>query len=111
MLVPLSLKKLGDDRLQILWDDGRQGTIPWNRLREVCPCAVCNDERLRPPNPLRVLKESEIPRGPLKPTALTPVGNYAYKIVWNDGHDTGIFTFDFLHSLCDWPGANETSQE
>jgi DUF971 family protein len=101
-LRPTNLDKLGDDRLQIIWSDGRAGTIPWARLREVCPCALCHDERQRPPNPLRVLSEKEIPRGPLKPTAMLPVGNYAYKVVWNDGHDTGIFPFDLLHSLCDW---------
>jgi|SRR5436190_23977300 len=107
-LRPQALEKLGDDRLRIVWSDGRRGTIAWSRLREVCPCAVCREERQRPPNPLRVLKESEIPRGPLKPTALTPVGNYAYKVVWNDGHDTGIFPFEFLYSLCEWEDGQDS---
>ena len=112
-LRPTALAKLGDDRLQITWSDDRIGTIAWAKLREVCPCAACNEDRHRifepvakPSNEglsLRVLQEKEIPKqGSVKPTALTPVGNYAYKIVWSDGHDTGIFTCEFLQTLCEW---------
>jgi DUF971 family protein len=104
-LQPIELKKLGEERLQIAWSTGQIGTITWLKLREACPCALCAEERSRPPNPLRVLKESEIPRGPLKAIAVTPVGRYAYKITWSDGHDTGLFTFDLLHRLCEWPAA------
>jgi DUF971 family protein len=100
---PVELKKLGEDRLQIAWSNGQVGTIPWLKLRTACPCAICVEERSQPPNPLRVLKESEIPRGPLKATDIAPVGRYAYKITWNDGHNTGLFTFELLHDLCEWP--------
>lgn len=30
---------------------------------------------------------------------MRPVGNYAYSILFSDGHDSGIFTFEFLLSL------------
>lgn len=100
-LRPVSLQKDGDDRLCIAWSDGRQGTVTWAKLRANCPCAGCRDEREKPPDPFRILKPNEIPPGPLKPVAMTPVGYYAYRIVWNDGHDTGIFTFDTLRALCD----------
>ncbi|QPC87990.1 DUF971 domain-containing protein [Mesorhizobium sp. NBSH29] len=30
---------------------------------------------------------------------LEPVGNYAVRIVFDDGHDTGIFTWSYLHTL------------
>lgn len=110
---PTALAKSGDDRLQITWSDGRVGTILWVKLREVCPCALCNEDRHKIMEPvarptdaglsLRVLQEKEIPRNePVKPTAMNPVGNYAYKIIWSDGHDLGIFTFEFLYSLCEW---------
>jgi DUF971 family protein len=101
-LRPTALEKLGDDRVRFVWNDGRRGSISWSRLRESCPCAVCREERQQPLNPFRVLTESEISRGPLKPTALVPVGNYAYKVVWNDGHDTGLFPFEALYALCEW---------
>ena len=110
---PSALATSGSDHLQITWNDGAIGTIAWARLREVCPCANCNEDRHKITEPisqptntglsLRVLQEKEIPKqGPAMPKALTPVGNYAYKIVFSDGHDTGIYTFEFLHSLCEW---------
>ena len=40
------------------------------------------------------------PRPPLAPVAMAPVGHYAYKIAWNDGHDTGIYTLENLRALC-----------
>jgi len=30
---------------------------------------------------------------------VTPVGNYAYKIGFSDGHDTGIYTLDYLYEI------------
>ncbi len=37
-------------------------------------------------------------------TAIEPVGNYAVKIVFSDGHDTGLYSWDYLYEL----GKNET---
>ena len=31
--------------------------------------------------------------------ALEPVGNYAVRILFDDGHDTGLFSWDYLHEL------------
>jgi DUF971 family protein len=31
--------------------------------------------------------------------AVEPVGNYAVKLVFDDGHDTGIYTWDYLYAL------------
>ena len=33
-------------------------------------------------------------------TAIEPVGTYAIRPVFSDGHDSGLYTWDFLHSLC-----------
>ena len=38
-------------------------------------------------------------------TAVEPVGNYAVKLVFDDGHDSGLFTWDYLYRL----GAEETA--
>jgi DUF971 family protein len=32
--------------------------------------------------------------------SVSQVGNYALNLVWKDGHQTGIYTFEFLRSLC-----------
>jgi DUF971 family protein len=99
-LHPLSLKKEGDERLIIDWSDGHRGVLSWQHLRANCPCATCREEREKPPNPFRILKDNEIPRGPLRPVAMTPQGRYAYKITWSDGHDTGIYSLEALRALC-----------
>ncbi len=98
---PVALRKEGDDRLAIDWSDGHHAVYTWRHLREHCPCAGCREERLQPPDPLRVLKPSELV--PLRPVAFTPVGYYAYKITWSDGHDSGLFTLENLRSLCECP--------
>jgi DUF971 family protein len=98
-LRPLGLSKEGEDRLVIQWNDGHRGVYGWQHLRKHCPCAGCREERLTPPDPFRVLKPNELL--PLKPVAVQPVGYYAYKIVWSDGHDAGLFTLESLrHELC-----------
>jgi DUF971 family protein len=101
-LLPVSLSKEGEDRLIIQWNDGHRGVYTWKHLRARCPCAGCREEREKPPDPFRVLKPSELaPKAPLGPRALAPVGHYAYKITWSDGHDTGIYTLDNLRALCE----------
>ena len=96
---PLALRKEGDDRLLIDWSDGHHSVHTWQKLRANCPCAGCRDEREKPPDPFRILKPAEL--APLKPVGVTPVGQYAYKITWSDGHDTGLFTLEHLRQLCE----------
>jgi DUF971 family protein len=96
---PVALSKQGDDRFIITWSDGHCAEYTWKHLRDQCPCAGCREERLQPPNPLRVLSPGELV--PLRPVAFTPVGYYAYKITWSDGHDSGLFTLENLRALCE----------
>lgn len=97
-LHPVGLHKEGSDRLVVQWSDGHRSLYTWKHLRDHCPCAGCREERLQPPDPFRILKANELV--PLAPAAMTPVGHYAYKITWSDGHDTGIYTFETLRELC-----------
>lgn len=97
---PKSIRRDGD-RLVIAWDDGFTGVIPFRKLRAACPCASCNEKRLQPPNPLSLLSEAELRAGAPAPVAMPTRGAYAYQIVWNDGHDTGIFKLELLRELCE----------
>src|SRR5437764_5256491 len=107
-LRPVALRA-GDDHLSIDWSDGRTGTIPWATLRTHCPCAACREEREKPPDPFRILSEKELARaGPPRPVAMAPVGYYAYKVTWDDGHDTGIYTIENLRELCETAGESVT---
>jgi len=96
-LFPIALSKDGQGRLVIQWNDGQRLVYSWKQLRDSCPCAGCREEHNQSPDPFRILKPSELV--PLAPVSMSPVGRYAYKIVWSDGHDTGIYTLELLRSL------------
>jgi DUF971 family protein len=96
-LRPLAIRREGADHLVIDWSDGVRTTYTWQQLRKNCPCAGCREEREKPPDPFRILKPEELV--PLTPVSMTPVGRYAYKITWSDGHDTGIYTLEHLRQL------------
>ncbi len=97
-LFPNALKKQGDQSLLVEWSDGHSSILAWKHLRSNCPCATCRDERGKPANPFQILKPSELVAP--APTSFVPVGHYAYRIIWNDGHDSGIYTLEQLRSLC-----------
>ncbi len=42
---------------------------------------------------------------------MSPVGYYAYKITWSDGHDSGSFTLENLRALCQCPECRPTPTE
>jgi DUF971 family protein len=97
-LKPLSLRREGDG-LAIDWSDGKRTFVTWRTLRNACPCASCNEARQKPTDPFKVLSEQEIAAGNPEPVRMVPRGHYAYQIIWNDGHDTGIFTLEQLRQL------------
>lgn len=97
-LKPASLKREGDG-LKIEWSDGTSTLTSWRTLRKNCPCASCIDSRLKPADPFRVLTPQEAAAGAPEPVAMNAIGHYAYKITWNDGHDTGIYPVELLRKL------------
>src|ERR1700731_3082516 len=66
--------------VDIAWSDGHASHYDFGYLREKCPCAMCNAK--------------------LNARAAHAVGNYALQIDFNDGHTTGIFSFDYLRTIC-----------
>jgi len=97
---PTKLELEGDDRLAITWSDGRRLTCGIQQLREACPCASCREKRRgAEPDPLALTVLSVEETTPLKIATIEPVGTYAYSIGFSDGHDTGIFTLEYLLEL------------
>ena len=80
------------------WDDGHEGLHTMQTLRKLCPCAGCKEERQASEGmmTLPVLRPGEFDL-----RAIQPVGNYALQLVWGDGHQTGIYTFDYLREICE----------
>ncbi|MBM4012918.1 MAG: gamma-butyrobetaine hydroxylase-like domain-containing protein [Planctomycetota bacterium] len=91
----------GGERIEIEWSDGATGRYPPKLLRESCPCATCREKRAapRPSAMLEVLRPEDLV--PLTVAGMEPVGQYAYSIAFSDGHDTGIYTLDYLRELAD----------
>ncbi len=98
---PKSLKNTGN-ALQIEWSDDITHTLPWRDLRKACPCAVC---RTQPPTPETSENENLLPvitpqeAQPLKVASMIPMGNYAYEIGFSDGHNSGIYSLDYLREI------------
>jgi DUF971 family protein len=97
------------DILRIEWNDGLVAEINIPKLRAQCPCATCREKRqavaTQPAGLLPVLDPKEAQ--PTRIEAMRPVGNYAYSIRFNDGHDTGIFTLEFLREISEALGKPE----
>jgi DUF971 family protein len=84
--------------LLVEWGDGAIRPIPFAMLRRACPCAVCKGEMGRPG---RFDVRPQLSPGEDELADINLIGNYALGVRWGDGHDTGIFTFEYLRSLGD----------
>jgi len=91
---PLDIQAIGRE-LAIKWDDGREDFISLEKLRRVCPCAGCKGETDILGN---VYKNPEKPFQPnsFELVKLSRVGGYAIQPIWADGHNTGIYSFEYL---------------
>jgi DUF971 family protein len=88
--------------LTVTWNDGHTSVYPFGLLRAACPCASCrggheNMGSEPDPNVFGI----ELEEGPSTRLAnIQAVGSYAMSIVWEDGHDYGIFNWHYLRALC-----------
>ena len=83
--------------VRITWADGHQSSYTLDYLRQICPCAICNEMR-RNEDPLKVLGPGQVViKGELRSEhPVEMVGNYALQFFWADGHNSGLYSFDFL---------------
>ena len=93
---PTQIKRL-PDAINVQWNDGYQSKHSYQLLRQKCPCARCQSEKADQ-NPLRLLPTDPFSKS-LALVDIQRVGRYAIRLIWADGHKTGIYTFDFLHAL------------
>ena len=97
---PTNIRALQAEQiLELTWDDGTVDRLPYRHLRAECPCASCRDEwtgeRTLDPKSIRV---------DLKLDGMEPIGNYAVRLGWNDGHSSGLYTWETLQRLAREPG-------
>jgi ATP-binding protein involved in chromosome partitioning len=79
---------------KISWNDGKTSLVSFTELRYLCPCANCVDENT---GHRKIRKEDVKPD--VTPLKVQTVGNYAVSVSWSDGHDTGIYSYDYLRKL------------
>jgi DUF971 family protein len=85
--------------MSVVWDDGSCQELQLGDLRRLCPCAVCEGNRAQQTaDALHMISPDEL-NASAAISDVVPVGRYAIQIRWQDGHDTGIYTYDFLRAL------------
>jgi len=91
--------------IQIDWKGGHRSSYSLAYLRDHCPCASCTGAHGTEPqrssysapqqtNPFKMYTPV------LKMLNVEPVGHYAFRIEWSDGHNTGIYSYDHLRKIC-----------
>ena len=82
------------------WADRHHSHFTLQYLRDRCPCATCTTARQQshgsadPAMPFQMFKKT------LKMEGVEPVGRYALQFKWNDGHSSGIYSFELLREIC-----------
>ncbi|MGI9405333.1 MAG: gamma-butyrobetaine hydroxylase-like domain-containing protein [Hyphomicrobiaceae bacterium] len=80
------------DTLTVAFDDGQSFDLPAEYLRVTSPSAEVQGHSPDQRKTVGGKKDVKI-------MTLTPIGNYAVKIGFDDMHDTGIYSWQYLHDL------------
>lgn len=99
---PRHLELQKDRGLTVHWHDGTVSFYPVAYLRKMSPSAEARALRQEiAQNPLTVLPPSAVSDSnrPLTATGAEMVGNYAIRVLFSDGHDTGIYSWQYLHEI------------
>lgn len=104
--------KTGGTGVTIDWKDGHQSHWSFRWLREACPCATCHEAREhegRAPGVAKAKPVSLLPlyESPVRPLDVEPVGKYALRFRWNDGHESGLYSWDYLRNVCDFEAGRQ----
>ena len=94
-MAPLKLKVKEREYLFIEWSDQKETRIKLANLRKLCPCALCQAE-------LGEFGENYIPiysGDQIRINKIEITGNYAVSVNWHDGHNTGIYDFNYLRKI------------
>jgi DUF971 family protein len=80
-----------ENLLELTFEDGLTIALPAELLRVESPSAEVQGHAGQP---TLVARKRHVAI-----TAIEPTGNYAIRLIFSDGHDTGIFSWDYLHQL------------
>jgi ATP-binding protein involved in chromosome partitioning len=94
-MIPQKIKVSEPSILSLIWNDGSESSIALTKLRKFCPCATCSSERESQSNSYLPIYHS----GQTIIKKINVIGNYAIGVIWEDGHNTGIYEFSLLKYL------------
>jgi DUF971 family protein len=96
MIEPRQIIEESDSELSINWSDDAETKYNAAGLRRACPCAGCINEWTGE----KMLRAENI-ADELSFSSISIVGRYALNFHFSDGHDTGIYSFDYLRKISD----------
>jgi len=91
---PTQIIEESEAEVSIKWSDDVETRYAAAELRRSCPCAGCINEWTGE----KILNNASVPED-LKFNHISIVGRYALNFHFSDGHDTGIFSFNYLRGL------------
>jgi DUF971 family protein len=97
MALELKNVQLIGQELAIAWSDGVESYLSLERFRRACPCALCGGE----PDVLGNISRPNVSYTPASFDLVgwQVVGGYALQPRWADGHETGLYSFQYLRRL------------
>jgi DUF971 family protein len=102
---PTSVEVDRDQGVTLVWRDGHISCFALADLRANCPCAWCRNRRetggVAGPDPGGEGAER------LRVEGAELVGNWGIQLRWNDGHETGIYSWELLRLWCRCPRCSE----
>jgi DUF971 family protein len=95
-LEPTNIQQIGNE-LAIHWNDGAESFLDLQFLRRACPCAACGGE----PDVLGNIMRPNVSysENSFELSGFQIVGGYGLQLRWGDGHETGIYSFQYLRRL------------
>ncbi len=86
----------------VTWADGHTSVYPFSLLRAACPCAQCRGghENMKSEPDEEVFAASLADSASSHLVTVKPTGAYGITIIWEDGHDYGIYNWHYLRALC-----------
>jgi len=87
--------------LDIVWDDSPAQRLPHALLRAQCKCTVCQSQRLLA---TAMQVAPAVPPSDVRIEEIRQVGVYGVQLVFSDGHERGIYPWDYLRTITSTPG-------
>ena len=97
-LEPTNIQPIGNE-LAIQWNDGTESYFGLEFLRRACPCAACGGEpdvlgNIARPNVTYTGESFQL-------AGFNLVGGYAVQPHWADGHESGLYSFQYLRRIAE----------